>query len=190
MVSNPQKEDILNPETWVEEHGDILYAFALKKLRNPAVAEDLVQETLLAAWRSRSKFRADSRLRTWLIGILKHKIVDHIRKDSREAYLEDHPHAEGGSDLAFDRKGHWRTRPADWQIDPICSLERSELREAIEHAVDQLSPRLREVFIRRDLEGHSADHICEELQMSQTNFWVTLHRARQKLQQLLTPVVG
>ena len=77
------------PEAWVDEHGDALYSYALSRLRNPSSAEDVVQETFLAAIRSRDRFSGSSSARTWLIGILKHKIVDLIRKESREQPIDE-----------------------------------------------------------------------------------------------------
>ena len=73
-----------HPETWVNEYGDFLYRFALSRVKDPSVAEDLVQETFLAALRARENFKGRSAGRTWLIAILKHKIVDYIRKKIRE----------------------------------------------------------------------------------------------------------
>ena len=178
--------DRMNPETWPDAHGDMLYRYALMKIRNPTIAEDLVQETFLAAIKGIKGFAGRSSIQTWLVGILKHKIVDYIRKDSREAYLENTAGYEAGTDLAFDRKGHWRTNLADWQVDPVRATERNELRDRINHAIQQLNPRLRDIFIARDLEGLDADEICERMGISTSNFWVSHHRARRKLRELLS----
>jgi RNA polymerase sigma-70 factor (ECF subfamily) len=73
-----------DPASWVDLYGDLLYRFALSRVKDPSIAEELVQETLLAALKSRANFQGRSTARTWLIAILKHKIVDHIRKRVRE----------------------------------------------------------------------------------------------------------
>ena len=79
----------LNPDTWVDRYGDSLYRFAAVRVQDTAVAEDLVQETFLAALRGRKNFRSQSAVQTWLTAILKHKIVDHYRKKNREQTMED-----------------------------------------------------------------------------------------------------
>lgn len=80
----PESDAPLDPERWVAEHGDVLFQFALARARNATVAEDLVQETFLVAWKARQNFAGQAAEQSWLIGILKHKIVDHIRRASRE----------------------------------------------------------------------------------------------------------
>ncbi|MHC4684776.1 MAG: sigma factor, partial [Planctomycetota bacterium] len=78
-----------NPERWLEDHGDYLFRYALVRLQDREIAEDMVQETLLAALRAREKFQARSSVRTWLVGILKHKVLDHFRKSYREPPISD-----------------------------------------------------------------------------------------------------
>ena len=67
------------PDDWVEAHGDYLFNFAIGQLRDASVAEDLVQDTFLAAFKARDRFSGQSSERTWLVGILRHKICDHLR---------------------------------------------------------------------------------------------------------------
>ena len=102
-----------DPASWVDRHGNYLFGYALRRLRQPELAEDLVQEALLAALRGRDQFTGASAERTWLVGILKRKIVDHLRRQHREqpaSNLAD----DGWIDELFDKTGHWKKGPAKW----------------------------------------------------------------------------
>src|SRR5689334_5348279 len=97
---------------WLDEHGDALYAYALPRVRNADVAEDLVQETLLAAIKAHKNFAGNSAERTWLTGILKHKLIDHLRKSTRQR-----PLSELDVDVTeefFDSRGQWKAASPDW----------------------------------------------------------------------------
>ena len=175
----------LHPEQWVEEHGDILFRYALARVKDPALAEDMVQETFLAAIRSHDKFSGKSAERTWLVGILKHKIIDYIRKASRQTSYEDMDipaqAADVAGDLYFDRKGHWKIKPPDWQTNPRKQFEQDEFHEVLQSCLSKIPERLREVFVLRELENLTADEICDTLDISASNLWVMLHRSRNAL---------
>src|ERR1051325_9770151 len=96
-----------DPSAWVDQHGDYLYRYALMRLRDPALAEDVVQETLLAALQSRHAYQGRSAERTWLTGILKHKLVDHFREASRQAYSGRVEGEEFEHDELFRAEGEW-----------------------------------------------------------------------------------
>jgi RNA polymerase sigma-70 factor, ECF subfamily len=181
MSSPPQ----LDPTRWVDEYGDYLYRYALTKLHESAGAEDVVQETFLAAVKGMDRFSAKSSERTWLIGILKHKIVDYVRKASRERSYEDVSRAEDRVDDYLDRKGHWRTGDVDWRTNPRKALEQREFWGVFDSCLGEMPDRLQSVFTMRELEGHGADEICRELGITSTNLWVMLHRARAKLKTCL-----
>lgn len=103
-----EKNQTLDPETWVDQHGDSLYRYALFRVREVQVAEDLVQETFLAALGAKDSFAGHSAIRAWLFGILKHKIIDHIGKISRERPQEDIESATNLSADLFDQHGGWK----------------------------------------------------------------------------------
>ena len=107
-----EQNQINDPETWVDEHGDSLFRYALFRIQNGQVAEDLVQKTFLAALRGKDSFAGRSSVRTWLFGILKHKIIDHIRKISRERPKEDIETVANLADKTFDEQGVWKSQPA------------------------------------------------------------------------------
>jgi RNA polymerase sigma-70 factor (ECF subfamily) len=171
----------LDPARWVDDYGDYLYRYALSKLQEEATAKDVVQDTFLAAVKGAEGFSGKSSEKTWLVGILKHKIVDYIRKASRERVYEDVTQAEGRVDDYIDRQGHWRTGDPDWRTNPRMAFEQQEFWRVLEQCIGGLQERLAEVFTRRELEGQEAEEICKSLQITSTNLWVMLYRARTRL---------
>jgi RNA polymerase sigma-70 factor (ECF subfamily) len=179
----------LHPEQWVEQHGDVLYRFALTRVRNPTVAEDVVQETLVSALRSQATFSGRSTERTWLVGILKHKIIDHFRTSNRERpveQVEDWPQAV---ETPFDESGGWRVKdgegPMDWGADVSSAVERKEFQQVLSRCLERLPPRTAEVFTLREMEELGTAAICKLLGVSATTVWVMLHRARMQLRRCL-----
>ena len=161
-----------------------LLRFAQAQLRNPAWAEDAVSETLLAALAKPQAFAGGSQLKTWLVGILKHKLIDQIRRHSREVSATS---AEDGEDidaLLFDETGAWREPPAEWG-DPEAACGRREFFEVLEVCVDQLPGVQGRVFMMREWLELDSGEICKELGITATNLWVLLHRARLRLQMCL-----
>jgi RNA polymerase sigma-70 factor (ECF subfamily) len=179
-------QSISDPEAWVDEHGDALYSYALSRLHNTASAEDVVQETFLAAIKSQENFSGRSSTRTWLIGILKHKIVDLIRKESREQPIEEIETMEAPEETFFDKKGHWRIAPVDWQVHPGKILEQKEFMDVLLQCLKHLPDRLHRLFVLRELEDRDSDEICKDLEITPTNLWVMLYRARMRLRGCLT----
>ena len=181
----PELASIDNPESWVDSYGDFLYRFALSRVKDPAVAEDLVQETFLAALRARENFKGRSAGRTWLIAILKHKIVDHIRKKIREPSTDKIETLTDTSDPDFDERGHWQIRPGKWAVNPDSLYEQKEFVDVLYRCLAELPERLAEAFIKRELDGLSTEEICKELGITATNTWVMLYRARMSLRRCL-----
>lgn len=173
-----------NPEKWVETHGDALFRFALMRVKDQEIAEDLVQETLLAALKGREAFSGKSSERTWLIGILKHKIADHFRKSSRELAVED-PQLYADTEDLFDKSGHWKVAPRDWGGSPAKALENKDFWATLGNCLEDLPDRLRQVFTLREIDGIDGPRICKVLSISSTNLWVILHRARIQLRRCL-----
>ena len=114
---------LADPEGWVDRHGDGLYRYALLRLRSPDLAEDVVQDTFLEAIRVRDSFAGRSSERTWLIGILRHKIIDRLRKLSREPTADGAVLPDSANGASFDHLGHWRVGPASWTGDPSREME-------------------------------------------------------------------
>jgi len=174
-----------DPNTWLDQHGDALYRFALARVREPAIAEDLVQDTLLAALRAHERFAGESSELTWLIAILKNKIVDHYRRHVREAPMPDAEDPDALIDALFKKSNdHWLTVPAAWQ-DPDASLENSRFWQAFTDCLQGLPARQAQAFTLTELDGLSTDELCKVLDVTSSNVWVLLHRARLRLRECL-----
>lgn len=162
----------------LEDYGDSLFRYAMIRLRDVATAEDLVQETFLAAIQGADRFNMSSSVGTWLTGILKHKIIDHYR---RSRFLVDVSHDDAEF---FDESGHWReeSTPEIWnRFTPEDDMEKRQLAEVLHNALASIPPQLATVFVLHEVEGLSRDEICELLGVSDSNYWVILHRARLRL---------
>jgi RNA polymerase sigma-70 factor (TIGR02943 family) len=175
----------LDPETWVDQHGDSLYRFALSRVQDPETAADLVQETFLAALRIREAYAGRSSVRTWLTAILKHKIADCHRRVGRELRFQESQAAEDGTRVMFDGRGHWRTPPLDWGSDPIRESERREFWEVLGRCLSRVPAHLLDAFLGRELEGLSREAICRNLDITPENLSVRLFRARLLLRRCL-----
>ena len=176
---------------WLSEHGDYLYRFALARLRDPHLAEDVVQETMLAAIQNQS-FEGKSAPRTWLTGILKHKIIDLIRKQVREQPVEglgedisdDLPDEPGMDEFFADDNRHWTDKPQSW-AEPENELEQKQFLLILQECVDRLPKKLAMLFTLRDVQEEDNEKICKDLGITSTNAWVMLYRARMGLRKCL-----
>ena len=172
-----------------EKHRNYLYRYALLQVRDSSRADDVVQETLLAAMESGSNFAGRSSLKTWLTGILKHKITDLFRKQSRETPVPEAPSGEDQREFADEffnqaRRDHWHTFPPTWE-DPERSFEQTRFWEVFERCNVQLPLQTARVFAMRELMGMETGEICKELGISSINCWVILYRARMTLRECL-----
>lgn len=173
-----------NVHDWLTEHSDYLYRFALARLRDPHLAEDVVQETFIAAIKSPS-FAEQSAPRTWLTGILKHKIIDVMRKQTREIVASDLVLEEDANmDEFFDEKGHWSEKPLAWDI-PHDALEQKQFLSILQQCMDKLPGKLASMFLMRDVHDTDNEEICKELNITSTNAWVMLYRARMGIRKCL-----
>ena len=154
--------------TWVDEHGDCLYRYALARVRKPEVAEDLVQETFLAAVRGYEKFGGRSSVRSWLCGILKHKIIDHYRKAGRETSFTDLEFFSDESSEKFVSLGFWKhdEGPREWQPDASEVMQRSEFWQTMRACLGKLPERVASVFSLREMEGVPRDRKSTRLNSS------------------------
>jgi RNA polymerase sigma-70 factor (ECF subfamily) len=168
----------------LERHRPYLLRFALLQLRDRSAAEDAVQETLLAAIQGASRFAGQSSVRTWLIGILKHKIIDSMRKASREQPIESLEERGDDLDAFFADDGHFAEVPQQW-ASPERSLEERGFFEALERCLQSLPRNTARAFTMREVMGLETDEICKELRVSASNCWVMLYRARMSLRACL-----
>jgi len=167
----------------IEGHRPYLMRYALSQLRDGQLAEEAVQECLLAALEGVEGFGGRSSLRTWLTSILRFKVIDLQRRavaDRQQVELTDFAAEtgdEGWLDELFDETGHWRVAPSAWG-DPEAALEQSRFWEAFQGCLDKLPAAGGRVFFKREIVGEDTEVICKEEGITASNCWVILHRAR------------
>jgi RNA polymerase sigma-70 factor (ECF subfamily) len=168
----------------VEAERAYLLRYASLQLRDSHAAEDAVQDTLVAALAGEASFAGRSNLRTWLTGILKHKIVDAIRRSSREATRAPAEADTAELDALFDATGHWVDPPAAWP-DPDAALEQTRFFAALQACLERLPQKIARTFMMREHLGLETGEICKELAITPTHCWVLLYRARMALRECL-----
>ena len=175
-------QHVIDASQWVERYGDMLYRYTLLRIKDAEQSEEIVQITLLAALQAKDKFAGRSTEGTWLVGILKNKIMDHFRqiKRSKTSDLElsdDRDPCES----EFDGKGHWQALPQRWGINPQKASEDEELGRVLASCMNKLSDKFRRLFVLREIEGIPSEEICAEFDIKPNNLWVMLHRTRNQL---------
>jgi RNA polymerase sigma-70 factor (ECF subfamily) len=178
----------MNPQTaqenlslWVNQYGDYLFSWAFSRIKNRQTCEDLVQETFLTALKSYPAFEHKSQPKTWLIAILKRKMVDYFRQNTRKA---ETPYPN--NDIFFDEKGHWHSSeslyiwPAEAEL-----LDQADFLRALQACLNRLSEKARSVMLAKYIENKKHDEICQELELSASNYWQLLHRSKLLLRKCL-----
>jgi len=154
-----------------------MYRYALLRLGDPDSAADAVQEALLAGIRGRGEYRGEAQERTWLIGILRHKVVDAIRKRRRGAV--------GGLDEQSEpeqfRNGWFKEEPAVWNVLPQSPAERGELRDLLVSCLESLPDTMRQALCLREIDGLQSAEVCKILDITPTNLWTLVHRAKLRM---------
>ena len=176
---------LLNPDVWVDQYGDALFRFAYQRVRDADIAEDLVQETFLAAMRAKDRFKGHSTEKTWLYGILKHKIIDHFRRkkyDRSGMNIEDFAET---TDKFFSDDGKWQIQPTSWDINPVEAYEQKEFIDTFYQCLSEMPQRLADAFVYREVDGFSTEEICKVLDITPSNCWVMLYRARMLLRRCI-----
>jgi RNA polymerase sigma-70 factor (ECF subfamily) len=168
----------------LESERAYLLRYASLQLRDPHAAEDAVQETLVAALAGEASFQGRANLRTWLTGILKHKIIDAIRRLRREASAVPLDPETTEFDALFAEDGHWADPPPAW-TDPDASLEQKRFFAALEACLERLPRKIAQAFMMREHLGLDTAEICKELAITPTHCWVLLYRARMALRECL-----
>jgi len=176
---------IQNPlEGWVEEYGDYLYRYAYRYFRTEEAAQDLVQETFLAATESIDRFEGRSAPKTWLTGILRHKILDRIKSKVRKEKYEVDAQLDGELGDRFDSADHWTLErgPLPWGSSPDHIFNQKQFVGTLEKCLRKLPEKIRQIFLLREVDGHNRAEISEQFDLSESNIGVILHRARLSLQ--------
>ncbi len=175
---------------WVNQYSDALYSWALHKTSDKETAEDLVQETFLAATRAFNKFENKSNAKTWLLSILNNKIIDHYRKQFRNPLVRATSQIEkNASDLLdnfFNEYGEWtqEQRPQEWKEEENL-LDNSVFNQTLAGCMKKLPSNWFSALQMKYMEEKSGELICQELQITPTNFWQILHRSKLQLRKCL-----
>jgi RNA polymerase sigma-70 factor (ECF subfamily) len=177
--------DTVDPAKWIDEHGDYLFQFAIVRLHNRAAAEDAVQETFLAAIKAIDRYDGKTPVRYWLRGILRHKVVDYIRKASREIAVDQTEGQEILESFKYKAFGIATQHPPPWKFDPNHAYEQKEFFEVFYACMSKLKDTMGQAFTLKELEGLSTEEICKELNLKPNNLWVVIHRARTQLKSCL-----
>lgn len=176
---------VLHPDLWLDNNGDYLYNYALGRVSDAETAEDLVQETFLSAFKSRDNFEGRASEKTWLASILKNKIIDHYRKT-----LIADPEQTGKKETPmsfFSKDGNWQMDLAghDWNTEPSAELESEEFFSVFQHCLDALKGKSNAAFKMKYLDEEEPEDICKALEISSSNYWVLIHRAKLQLRDCL-----
>jgi len=174
----------LDAKKWVNNYGDMLYRYALPRVNDGEVAKDLVQDTFLAAWRNYHNFKGEISEKNWLFTILKNKIIDHFRKASTR--LTDSLPETAGDDSYFDEAAHWKesASPREWN-DSDGLVTKKEFYEVLRNCKNKLKQVQDTVFTMKYLEGLDSEEICKVLNLTTSNYWVLIHRAKLQLRACL-----
>lgn len=179
----------LDLDELVREHADYLFQYALRHFPQKDTAQELVQETLLAAIESAENFRGEAAPRTWLTSILRFKIIDQIRRQTRDKVLsgvESTEHLDPDN-YYFDENEHWRTQtgPLPWQLDPENFASQKQFMRKLDGCLQKLPPRHRQAFLLKEVDDVDSEKLCNDLELSATNLRVLLCRSRVMLRECL-----
>lgn len=173
----------IDPSQWLQLYGDYLFSLAIIKVSNKETAEDLVQETFMMAIKAKDSFRFESSEKTWLTTILKNKITDYYRRKDVLKNAEEYIAATETSFAGhfFDRtNGHWldNAAPGSWTDSADTSVNRNEFYQVVQHCIQKMPSRLVPVFMAKFMDDEDAGVICKEQNISPSNYWVIIHRAK------------
>jgi RNA polymerase sigma-70 factor (TIGR02943 family) len=165
---------------------DYLYNYAITRVNDTHVAEDLVQETFISALKGYDSFQSKSKESTWLIAILKNKIIDHYRKKSKQYFLHSLDEMQNIDDF-FNSKGSWQKdqRPSKWDMDVDKDIEQQEFYKTLQQCLVRLNDIQRMAFVMKHLDDEDTNDICKELEITSTNYWVIIHRAKLQLRKCM-----
>jgi RNA polymerase sigma-70 factor (ECF subfamily) len=175
-----------DPAIWLEQYGEYLYRYAYMQLKNESSAEDAVQEALMSAYKAREQFQGKASLKTWLMTILRNKVIDIIRKQQRDSLIlmdsiEDDPIVNEH----FGSSGIWSKWLNSWGSNPEKLYEQNDFFKHLRKCLNSLPENLRQVFILKNVDDYSTEEICKDLDINANNVWVILYRARMRLRKCL-----
>lgn len=174
----------LDTNKWIDNYADYLFNYAISRVNNSDLSKDLVQETFFAGLKSAKNFQGKASERTWLVSILKRKIIDHYRKiNSKKGQAEVRMNFYDDG----DNEGNWIEErvPQSWNNASEKKIENEELRSQIDICIDKLPEKYALVFRMKTIQEFETEEICKELDISASNLWVMIHRARTQLRKCM-----
>ncbi|TXD49988.1 sigma-70 family RNA polymerase sigma factor [Polaribacter sp. IC073] len=179
-----EEKHTLNPNKWIDSYADYLYNYSISRVNNSDLAKDLVQETFFAGLKSAKNFQGKASERTWLVSILKRKIIDHYRKinsNKGKAEVRMNFYSDG------ENEGDWLEErvPQNWDNTSDKKIENEELRNQLEACIDKLPEKYAMVFRMKTVQEFETEEICKELGITSSNLWVIIHRARTQLRKCM-----
>lgn len=192
-MSQTSTAPLLNPEKWIDSYADYLYAFAYNRVNDEETAKDLVQETFLSALKAKDCFKGEAAEKTWLVSILKNKVIDHYRKNAahpQQSFEESEQYKVAYSHYFTDdglREGHWQksTSPKPWNTSDKSNIEQKEFKNILAKCLAKLPKTWSSVFSLKYLEEEESSTICKELDITSSNYWVIIHRAKLQMRECL-----
>lgn len=178
-------QTLLTPDQWISNYADALYSYALQRVNDSGLAEDIVQETFLSAWKARDSFKGEASEKSWLYTICKHKIIDHYRKKAKDIVQ---PISQNDpTDNYFDAAEHWtgEDKPDNWNIDYQESTDKKEFYAILTACKKKLQEIQQSVFVMKYMEDLESSEICKVLGITPSNYWVLIHRAKLQLRTCL-----
>lgn len=183
----------LKVNDWVRLYSDYLYSYATYRVNNAEQARDLVQDTFLSALKAKENFRAGSSEKTWLVTILKHKIIDHYRKRSTQSIQQSLDSGQVASSYSDyfnedgDHEGHWTDagEPHAWPVNAYQQIERKEFYEVLNKCLALLPAKWAAIFRLKNMEDVETEAICKELNVTPSNYWIIMHRAKLQLRKCM-----
>ncbi len=172
-MTEPKK---LDPELWVDEYGDYLFRYAYSRLRDTNAAEEVVQETFVAGVRYQHQFSGQGSERGWLLAILKRKIIDFVRKRAKQRTGSFEDQHDPTAHL-FDANGRWKKGILP-DMSPDRGMQARELWKIVQDCLVGLPETQSSVFVLSVMEELDTEEICRQLEITPSNLWVRLHRAR------------
>ena len=171
---------------WVNQFSDMLYSYAMQRCSDTELAKDLVQDTFLAAWRNREKFKGEVSVKNWLFIILKSKLTDHYRRTASKIAVEK-VREQHNDHSYFDPDEHWTLAayPREWNGTLTDEYSIKEFMNVLRQCSGKLQQVQHSVFVMKYIDGLESDEICRELQISSANYWVLMHRAKVQLRACL-----
>ena len=170
---------MVDPTKWLELYGDLLFQYTIPRVNDREMAEDMVQETFLSALKGLAGFKEEASEKNWLFAILKNKIIDHYRKKAKEDHFASMPDLQNTRDEWFNEEGNWTfdKMPKDWNFSDN-QAERKEIQKIIDWCKNHLKSVQQQVFTLKYMEDLDSIEICKVLNISSSNYWVIIHRAR------------